>query len=574
MPSSNDHTHAFTKSPNATPAVYGPEGRVGIANKLDDCEIDNLNLTKDRTSTVKEEEQLLADCDINITEIEQTSAPSSSYGAINKDGNNDENEHTRLVSKTWDDAVHNHLIQTTTSREVLYQAHASLTLAFTFLLQYSLPVASIFSVGHLGRTQLGAASLASMTANITGFAVIEGMATCMDTLCAQAHGAKLYHQVGEHFQKCTLMILLYFLPVSVLWTNAQVVLALFVDDPELINYAATYLRIVICGIPGYVLFECGKRYLQAQGIYHASTLVLIVAAPLNAALNYLLVWDERVGMGFVGAPLAVAISSWVMAGLLFLFVVFVDGSKCWGGFSRAILKHWGEMLRLAIPGVLMVEAEFLAFEIATLASARLGTVTLATQSIIMSTMTLFWQVPFAVGIAASTRIANFVGASLASSAKKATVVAFGISVFIAFMDCFLMYYFRYFIGHAVSSDPDVINLVAKTIPAILFCHFFDVFGTVLGGIIRGIGRQGMLGYLNLGTYYIIALPLALYLTFFHDLQLFGLWFGLGVGLLIVAVCEFAYLLYCNWDAIIQEAEARQASHESANAPSGTTVFDV
>ena len=36
--------------------------------------------------------------------------------------------------------------------------------------------------------------------------------------------------------------------------------------------------------PGYALFESTKRFLQAQGIFGASTVVLFVAAPINAVL--------------------------------------------------------------------------------------------------------------------------------------------------------------------------------------------------------------------------------------------------------------------------------------------------
>ena len=36
--------------------------------------------------------------------------------------------------------------------------------------------------------------------------------------------------------------------------------------------------------PGYALFEATKRFLQAQGIFGASTLVLFIAAPINAVL--------------------------------------------------------------------------------------------------------------------------------------------------------------------------------------------------------------------------------------------------------------------------------------------------
>lgn len=83
--------------------------------------------------------------------------------------------------------------------------HESITLARTswplvlaFLLQYSLPIASVFTVGHLGKIELGAVLLASITANITSYAVYRGLATALDTLCAQAYGSGHKTLVGVH----------------------------------------------------------------------------------------------------------------------------------------------------------------------------------------------------------------------------------------------------------------------------------------------------------------------------------------------------------------------------------------
>lgn len=54
-------------------------------------------------------------------------------------------------------------------------ANYSIRLIITFVLQMSLNVVSIIIVGHLGKIELGAASLASVTANITGYAVYRGL---------------------------------------------------------------------------------------------------------------------------------------------------------------------------------------------------------------------------------------------------------------------------------------------------------------------------------------------------------------------------------------------------------------
>lgn len=72
------------------------------------------------------------------------------------------------INRKWEEAVADGLIQTTWQREAKVLAKYSRSLIITFLLQYSLPTTSVFTVGHLGTIELGAVSLASMTASITG----------------------------------------------------------------------------------------------------------------------------------------------------------------------------------------------------------------------------------------------------------------------------------------------------------------------------------------------------------------------------------------------------------------------
>ena len=81
--------------------------------------------------------------------------------------------------------------KTTIYSEFIKISQFSIPLIITFLLQYSLTVASVFSVGKLGSNELAAISLSSMTANISGYAIIQGVSTCLDTLCAQSFGKKI-----------------------------------------------------------------------------------------------------------------------------------------------------------------------------------------------------------------------------------------------------------------------------------------------------------------------------------------------------------------------------------------------
>jgi MATE family multidrug resistance protein len=100
------------------------------------------------------------------------------------------------IDRKWEEAVAAGMIHTTWQREAQVIGKYSLPLMVTFLLQYSLTVASIFTLGHIGKEELGAVSLASMTVSITGNAVYSGLATSLDTLCAQAYGSGKKKLVG------------------------------------------------------------------------------------------------------------------------------------------------------------------------------------------------------------------------------------------------------------------------------------------------------------------------------------------------------------------------------------------
>ena len=80
------------------------------------------------------------------------------------------------------------------------------------------------------------------------------------------------------------------------------------------------------------------------------------------------------------------------------------------------------MVWLALPGMIMVEAEWFAFEVLTLIVSQFGTSYLAAQSVLVTLTSTTFQIPFPVSIAASTRVANLIGANLVDAAKTSAKV--------------------------------------------------------------------------------------------------------------------------------------------------------
>lgn len=459
---------------------------------------------------------------------------------------------------------------TSTSDEIKVLCQSAFPLVITFLLQNSLSVASIFSVGHLGKKELAAVTLGSMTANITGYAAVQGLSTCLDTLCCQAYGAKRYHLVGVYFQRCCALILTIFVPICLFWFfGAEAALKYILPKSELgpgnedlPKLAADYLKVVSVGMPGYILFECGKRFLQSQGVFHASTYILLGCAPINALLNYLLVWNETVGIGYLGAPLSVTIVDWLMAVGLFVYTITTKHPanvlSCWGGLNISLaFKHWNRMLHLALNGLIMVWAEFLAFEVLTIYSSYLGLIALDANSVVSSITALTYQIPFAVSIAGSTRLANYIGASLPQCASKCAKITLLLGAVVAFFNCSMVFLFKVPIAKMFTSDEEVILRIAGLLKIISVIQIFDAFNAVTAGLLRGEGMQHVGSITNMFAYYVVGLPFAYFLTFKLNCGLEGLWIGTGTGLVCIsAIQTFFSLCAVNWDDIIYQAQKR------------------
>ena len=462
----------------------------------------------------------------------------------------------QTINQKWEEAVAAGMIQTTWQREAKVIARYSAPLMATFILQYSLTVASIFTVGHIGVQELGAVSLASMSANITGYAIYQGLATSLDTLCAQAYGSGRKKLVGLQMQRMVFFLWTISIPIAIIWLTADKILIALVPEPEVARLAGLYLKVVLAGAPGYAAFEAGKRYVQAQGLFSASLYVLLFCAPFNAFMNWLFVW--KFDWGFVGAPIAVAITDNLLPVGLFIYVRFCSksGMSCWNGFTKKALQNWGPMVKLALPGLVMIEAEVLAFEILTFAASYFGTTTLAAQSVLATLTSITFQIPFPLSIAGSTRVANLIGATLSDAAKIATRVTFCAATVVGILNVILLSALKDYIPHLFTSDDEVIRIVSEILPLCAAFQLFDALAAACNGVLRGLGRQEFGGYVQLFCYYVFALPISFGTAFGAGWGLWGLWTGVALALGLVAAVEFVYLARTDWESSVEEARAR------------------
>lgn len=179
------------------------------------------------------------------------------------------------------------------------------------------------------------------------------MGSALDTYCGQSYGAKQYHMLGIHLQRAMIVLLLVSIPLALIWANAGEILLFFKQDPEISTEAGRYARFMIPSIFAVAIQECHIRFLQSQN----NVIAMMIIAGFTTLLHIFICWILvfRSGLGNKGAALANAISYWINALLLILYVrISPSCKKTWVGFSREALHGIPNFLKLAIPSAIMI----------------------------------------------------------------------------------------------------------------------------------------------------------------------------------------------------------------------------
>ncbi|QCD95167.1 multidrug resistance protein [Vigna unguiculata] len=393
--------------------------------------------------------------------------------------------------------------------------------------QYLMEVVSLMMVGHLGvLVSFSGVAVATSFAEVTGFIVLLGMSGALETLCGQMYGAEEYRKFGNYTWCATVTLILVCLPISLVWIFTDKILILFSQDPEISRVASQYCIYLIPGLFGYAILQALTRYFQAQSMIFPMVFSSITTLCLHVPICWGLVFP--LGLGHVGAALAIGFSYWLNVVWLAIYMLYSPAcQKTKIVFSSNALLDIPEFLKLSIPSGLMLCFESWSFEALTLLAGLLPNPQLQTSvlSVCLNVTTLHYFVPFAVGASASTRVANELGAGNPRTAKGVVRVVVILGIVEAIIMSIVFFSCRHVLGYAYSNDIEVVDYLASMAPILCVSLSADSLNGALSGIARGGGFQQIGAYVNLGAYYLVGIPMGLFLGFHLQLNAQGLWMG-------------------------------------------------
>ncbi|KAL2902358.1 Protein DETOXIFICATION 49 [Bienertia sinuspersici] len=414
---------------------------------------------------------------------------------------------------------------------------------------------SMLFLGQIGDQALAGGSLAIGFANITGYSILSGLAMGMEPICGQAFGAKRYKLLGLVMQKTILLLLLTSIPISFLWLNMKKILLFCHQDENIANVAHSYIIFSLPDLIAQSLLHPIRIYLRSQSITLPLTYCAAIAIFLHIPINYFLV--VHLNLGVKGVALSGVLANFNLVAALIIYII-LSGiyTNTWCAISKDCLKGWKTLTNLAIPSCISVCLEWWWYEIMILLCGLLSNpqATVASMGILIQTTALIYIFPSSLSLSVSTRVGNELGANQPKRAKFSAIIGLCFSFVIGISALFFTLIMKRLWASLFTNDVEIIALTSTVLPIIGLCELGNCPQTTGCGALRGLARPKLGATINMGSFYVVGLPVALWLGFVMGFGFKGLWLGLLAAQGSCVIAMLLALVRTNWKVQAQQAQ--------------------
>ncbi|HKS88123.1 MAG TPA: MATE family efflux transporter, partial [Stellaceae bacterium] len=395
-------------------------------------------------------------------------------------------------------------------------------------------------VGHLGAVPLAATGLgAALYATL--LMTCQGVLTAVAPLTAHAVGADDRRSAGGIAGGGLILAALLAMPVIAALAGLPFLLAQMGYAPELVAAIAEFLRIICWGAPAFLGIAVLRFLLVALFRARVVMVVVLVGVPLNAVLNWLLIFGHLglPAFGIRGSAAATAIVQWLMLGCFAFYLMFRTGQVP-VSIGRRVLREIPRILRLGLPIGALRALEIGLFVTTGVFMGVLGADALGAHQLVFNVVGVCFMVPLGLSQAATVRVAFQLGRASPGAARRAAFVALALgALFMLAMTAMLLATPRLLIGLYLDlADPANNSLVALALRLLFVAALFQVFDgvqVIAVGALRGYRDTAAPMLIAAVGYWAIGFAGGVLFAFPLGYGAIGLWSGLAAGLAVVAV---------------------------------------
>lgn len=408
---------------------------------------------------------------------------------------------------------------------------------------FDILMTSKYSIEHLAGVSIGSSLWVPVYTALTGILI------GITPIVAQLIGAKKKKDVRTFVQQGfyigIVLAIIVFLGIFLL---IDPVLNLIPLEDSVRIVAKNYLLMLSIGLIPLFLYSVLRSFIDALGKTRVSMFITLLSAPINIALNYLLIYG-KLGfpeLGGVGAGLASAITYWLI--LLIAIIIVLRSNpfatlKIFHSWTRPSIVKIRTLMKIGVPIGISLFAETTIFSAVTILMSVYSTEVISAHQIAMNFTSLLYMVPLSIAMGATILVGHEIGAKRFSDARAYSWLSVITAICFSLLSISILLLFREQIASVYTDDRYVIEL---TVQFFFFAALFQLSDAVqapVQGALRGYKDVTMTFIMAIISYWIIGLPTGYYLANYTSFERFGYWIGLIVGLSIGAITLTSRLIY-------------------------------
>ena len=342
-------------------------------------------------------------------------------------------------------------------------------------------------------------------------------------------------------------------------------------DAEILPYSVMYFRIIGLGYVFNTAMMVSGAILRCMGDTKTPLKFNILTNLINVCGNFLLIYPTR-QLTVLGVTFTMPGAGWGVAGAAAATVTATAFSACClastlflrkGPLQISLRDDYRprkdillQAFRLGVPSFFERATISLGQIVSTAMITGLGTSAIAAHQLANTGESLCYMPIFGFATAATTLVAQNLGAGDKERARQQGSWCIGMAVCVMCCTSGLMFALAPQIIDIFSNDPQVIALGSQVLRIEALAEPFFAIASVVSGILRGAGDTKWPFYISLAGMWLLRVPVAFVLINGFGWSLHAVWVGMALDLILRGLISLWRFRKGGWMHVWEQREAK------------------
>lgn len=411
------------------------------------------------------------------------------------------------------------------------------------------PTIDMIWVGRLGPDAIAAVGVSGIVVMLVMTAMM-GVAIGARALIARFIGMKEPMNAVRVARQAFIISMAFSFVIAVIGIIfSDAILILMGVEKEVLRLGSSYLKVQFCGAIIMGFWMISEIIMQSSGDTITPMRNGIISKVFHVILSpvFIFGWLFIPGMGVIGAALANIAS--MFAGLIMnMYALFTGKTQLQlhlKGVRIDFPLMW-RIIRIGIPGVVMLAQKNLSNLIVMKIIVHYGTLAVAAHTVLQRVEMIFFMAGVGMGSAAGVLAGQNLGARQPQRAGKSGIYAIGIAETFVVIACILAFIFPETLISIFTRDPELIEITTVFLRIGVVGYLMCGIEPVFLNFFTGVGDTTVPMAFEVGTTWFLLLPMAVFLPKLWGLEVYGVRWAMALSFVLLTSAYVVYFMTGRW----------------------------